>query len=239
MSKISLSQVVVAEVSPPTLSLVCLCEQLNLYLCFTFLALRHWLDIDLGQKEKEMRRLTTVFLSLADHLYPLKVTTVSGETANIADSHLLIFLFIGNLRKALWWFISVISSRECFFPSLCSVAMRPKDEWFSFEHWQVTCRPRQWRAALKCKCKGGPAVPFQSTQITTMGIVQEWARAMRRQKEGEIERGRYSVSELRCLCMRFVTRSQIGVTFLRVLQTAFDLVNEFKTHQSASWDRVM
>lgn len=145
----------------------------NFYLCFTFLSLWLWSRTKRTREMRRLWRLTTVVLRLADHLYPFKDTTVSGETANIDDGHRLIFLFIGSLRKVLWWFISVISYRERFFSSLCSVAMRLKDEWFSFEHWQVTCRPQQWRAAMKCKCKGEPVVLFQSTQITSMGIVQK------------------------------------------------------------------
>lgn len=118
-SKISLSTVLVAKVFPHSvltspLWMVELLPMFHLPILVTLI--RRW---SRTEREKEMRgvwRLTAVVLRLADHLYPFKGTTVSGETANIADGHHLIFLFIGSPRKALWWFISVISSWECFFP---------------------------------------------------------------------------------------------------------------------------
>ncbi|GAA6089718.1 uncharacterized [Tachysurus ichikawai] len=64
----------------------------------------NWTSIQDKEKERdeESMEVNHSRSQKTDHLYTFKDTTVSGETANVADGTCLIFLFIGSLRKALW-----------------------------------------------------------------------------------------------------------------------------------------
>lgn len=199
----------------------------NFYLCFTFLPLWHW---SRTKRTKEMRRpwrLTTVVLRLADHLYPFKDTTVSGETANVDDGHRLIFLFIGSLRKALWWFISVISYRERFFPPPC--ALWPWDLKMNGFHlsigrshvghsngaplWNANAKENLWFSSSQHKSRLWGSYRSKRETYEDRGRERKWER------------------KIFCVCVlplcEVCTRLQIVDIFLPVWQTPGNLTSKF------------
>lgn len=173
-----------------------------------------------------MRRLTTVVLSLADHLYSLIDTTVSGETANIADSHLLIFLFIGNLCKALWWFISVISSRECFFPPSALWPWDLKMNGFHLSIGRSHVGHGNGAPLWNANAKENLRFPLGQHKSHLRG----WYRSEHEAREGRRrERLRVKIFSV-CAALplyEICTRSQIVDISLQVLQTSGDPVNKF------------
>lgn len=187
----------------------------------------HW---SRTKRETEMRRvwrLTAVLLRLADHLYPFKDTTVSGETANVADGHCLIFLFIGSLRKVLQWFISVISSWECFFPPS---ALWPWDLKMNGFHLSIgRSHVGHGNGTLLWNANAKENLRFSSSQHKS----HLWGsyRSERGTHEGKSRRREWA---RKVFCVRLAvpvceicTRSQIVDISQPVLQTFGDLANEF------------